>query len=85
MSVNGLPFSHSIGFFNGLAATNGMAVGGIKSGDNLLAVFSWPDAGTSVRGDDKTDFTVGAGTLTAGTIDLSDRQCVAIWTDAPAS
>jgi hypothetical protein len=85
MSINGLPFGHSIGFFDGAADTVEMDVSGIKSGDNLLAVFSWPDAGTSVRGDDKTDFTVGDGTLEAATISLAARQCVAIWTSAPAS
>jgi hypothetical protein len=85
MSINGLPFGHSIGFFNGLADTVEMTLPGIKSGDNLLAVFSWPDAGTSVRGDAKADFTVGDGTIEAATIDLSARQCVAIWTSAPAS
>lgn len=85
MAINGLPFQHSVGFGDGLAATNAMAVSGIKAGNNLLAVLSWPDAGGSVRGDDKTDFTVAAGTLTAGTIDLSGRQFVAIWSDDPAS
>lgn len=85
MAINGLPFQHSVGFGNGLADTNPMAVSGIKSGDNLLAVLSWPDAGGSVRGDDKTDFTVGNGTLTAATIDLSGRQFVAIWSSDPAS
>lgn len=81
--IHGLPFQHSIGFGDGLADTNPMAVAGIKSGDNLLAVLSWPDAGTDVLGEDITDFTVGAGTLTAGTIDLSSRKFVAIWSTAP--
>lgn len=85
MGINGLPFQHSVGFGNGLTATNPMAVGGIKSGDNLLAVLSWPDAGGSVRGEDKTDFTVAAGTITAGTIDLSGRQFCAIYSSDPVS
>lgn len=85
MAVNGLPFSHSIGFGDGLAATNAMAVSGITSSDNLLAVMSWPDAGTSVRSDAVSDFTVGDGTITAGTISLASRQFVAIWTSAPSS
>lgn len=77
--IHGLPFQQNQGFGNGLADTVPMSFAGIKSGDNLLAVLSWPDAGTSVRGEDITDFTVGDGTLTAGTIDLSGRKFVAIW------
>jgi hypothetical protein len=82
--IHGLPCDHSTGFGAGLAATNAMAVEGIKSGDNLLAVISWTAAGVFV-GQDKTDFTVAAGTITAGTIDLSSTTFVAIWTNAPAS
>lgn len=82
--IHGLPCDHSVGFGAGLAATNAMAVEGIKSGDNLLAVISWTAAGVFV-GQDKTDFTVAAGTITAGTIDLSSTTFVAIWTNAPAS
>ena len=84
MSINGLPCDQGIGFGAGLAATNAMAVEGIKSGDNLLAVISWTAAGVFV-GQDKTDFTVAAGTITAGTIDLSSTTFVAIWTNAPAA
>lgn len=85
MAINGLPFQHSVGFGDGLAATNAMAVSGIKSGDNLLAVLSWPDAGGSVRGDAISDFTVADGTLTAATISLASRQFIAIWSGDPAS
>lgn len=84
MALNSVPFDHSVGFFAGLADTNAMALDGIKSGDNLLAVISWTAAGVTV-GQDITDFTVGAGTITAGTIDLSNQTGVAIWTNAPAS
>lgn len=84
MSINSLPCDHSTGFGAGLAATNAMAVDGIKSGDNLLAVISWTAAGVFV-GRDVSDFTVAAGTITAGTIDLSSTTFVAIWTNAPAS
>lgn len=83
--INGLPFNHSIGYGDGQADSVATAIEGIKSGDNLLAVLSWPDAGGSVRGDDKTDFTVADGTITPGTIDLSGRHVCAIWTNAPAS
>lgn len=86
MAINGLTCDHSIGFFAGLAATNAMALEGIKSGDNLLAVISWTSAGAGThKGEAVTDFTVAAGTITAGTIDLSNRTGVAIWTNAPAS
>lgn len=84
MALNSVPFDHSIGFGSGLTATNAMALEGIKSGDNLLAVISWTAAGVTV-GQDVTDFTVGSGTITAGTIDLSSQTFVAIWTNAPAS
>lgn len=79
MSIPGFQFDHSIANFAGLAATNAMAVGGIKSADNLLAVVSWTAAGV-VNGHDITDFTVADGTITAGTIDLSSRTGVVIWT-----
>lgn len=83
--IHGLPCNQSQGFGSGLAATNAMAVEGIESGDNLLAVVSWnPTTGVYV-GQDVSDFTVGDGTLTAGTIDLSGLRFVAIWTNAPAS
>ena len=84
MAINGLPCDQGIGFGAGLAATNAMAVEGIKSGDNLLAVISWTAAGVFL-GQVKTDFTVAAGTITAATIDLSSTTFVAIWTNAPAA
>jgi hypothetical protein len=85
MAINGLPFDHSVGFGNGVTNGSDNLISGIKSGDNLLAVMSWPDAGTSVRADDVADFTVGDGEITAATIDLSGRQVCAIWTSAPSS
>ena len=85
--ISGLPCNQNSGFGAGLAATNAMAVEGIKSGDNLIAVISWVPSTGVYLGRDVTDFTVAAGTLTAGTIDLSaaGTKFVAIWTDAPAS
>jgi len=86
MAIPGLTCDHSIGGFAGLAATNAMALDGIKSGDNLLWVVSWTSAGAGTHvGADKTDFTVAAGSITAGTIDLSSRTGIACWTEAPAS
>ncbi len=84
MPINGLPADHSIGFGAGLASSNAMAVDGIQSGDNLLALISFTAAGVYL-GRDKTDFTVAAGSLTGATIDLSGHTFVAIWTNAPAS
>ena len=84
MSMPGVIFDHSTGNGAGLAATNAMAVEGIKSGDNLLTVISWTAAGVVV-GRDPADFTVAAGTITAGTIDLSSTTFIATWTNAPAS
>lgn len=85
MAIPGFPADHSIASFDGLTATNAMAVGGIRSGDNLVAVWSQADDGSPVVGRDITDFTVGNGTLTAGTIDLSSTNCWALWTTAPSS
>lgn len=82
--LHGLPFNHSVGFGAGLAATNAMALPGIKSGDNLIAVISFTTAGVVV-GRAVSDFTVAADSITAGTIDLSSTKFVAIWTSAPAS
>ena len=85
--INGLPCDQGLGFGDGLASTNAMAVGGIKSGDNLLAVISWVPSTGVYLGRDKTDFTVADGSITAGTIDLSasGTKFVAIWTNAPAA
>lgn len=83
--IQGLPVGHSTGYGDGLAATNAMAVEGIRAGDNLLAVISWPDALGGARADDVGDFTVAAGTITAGTIDLTNRRFVAIWTEEPSA
>ncbi len=83
--IGGLPCNQNIGFGAGLASSNAMAVEGIKAGDNLLALISWlPSTGVYI-GRDKTDFTLAAGTITAGSIDLSasGTKFVAIWTDAP--
>ena len=85
MALNSVPFNHSIGFGAGLTATNAMALEGITSSDNLVAVISWTAGGAVVVGQDITDFTVGSGSITAGTIDLSSQTFLAIWTNAPAS
>lgn len=85
--INGLPCDQGIGFGAGLAATNAMAVGGIKSGDNLLAVISWVPSTGIYLGRAVSDFTVTDGAINAGTIDLSatGTKFVAIWTNAPAA
>lgn len=83
--IRGAPFDVSQEWGSGLAATNAMAVAGIKSSSNLLAVISIHDSSGLVVGRDITDFTVGNGTLTAGTINLANTKFIAVWTDAPAS
>lgn len=83
--IPGAPFPVSAEWGAGLAATNAMTVAGIKSGDNLLAVISIHNTTGLVIPRAVTDFTVGNGTLTAGTIDLSSAKFVAIWTSAPAA
>lgn len=83
--IDGMKSDISIGYGAGLAATNAMAVTGITASDNLLAVISFTPAGATPNGQDITDFTVGNGTLTAGTIDLSDLRFVAIWTSVAGS
>ncbi len=84
---NGLPVDQGMGSADGLAATNAMALGGIKAGDNLLAVISYTPSSGIALGLDKTDFTVAAGTITAATIDLSAAglRVFALWTNAPAA
>lgn len=85
MSLRSAPFPVSQEWGAGLTATNAMTVAGIKSTDNLLAVISIHNTTGVVVGRDITDFTVGNGTITAGTIDLSSTKFLAIWTSAPAS
>jgi hypothetical protein len=75
----------SVGYGSGLAATNAMAVTGIKATQRLLAVISFGAGGLTPIGRDVADFTVAAGTITAGTIDLSNLKFVAIWTSVAGS
>lgn len=75
----------SQGYGSGLAATNAMSVEGIKSDHRLLAVISFGVGGLTPNGHDVSDFTVGDGTITAGTEDLSDLKFLAIWTSAAGS
>jgi hypothetical protein len=81
MSIAGLPFWHSMAGARGDAATESIPVGGIKATDYLLAVIAHDAANGSVQGLDITDFTVGAGTIEAGTIDTSDLYLWVLWTD----
>jgi hypothetical protein len=85
--IDGLPCDQAIGFGDGLVHTSALALGGIKSSDNLLAVISWvPSTGVYI-GRDVTDFTVADGSITAASVDLSaaGTKFVAIWTNAPAA
>jgi hypothetical protein len=67
----------------GATSTTAIPVGGITASHNLLAVIG-EKAGVVVT-HDTTDFTVGAGTITAGTSDTSSQVLTVIYTDAPAS
>lgn len=68
---SGFPFDHAEGHGDGLAATNAMAVEGIRLGNQLLSVISWVVSTGVATPQDVTDFTVTAGAITAATIDLS--------------
>jgi hypothetical protein len=83
--IHGMKGDQSIGYGSGLAATNAIALSGIKVGDRLLAVISFTAAGATPNGRAITDFTVGAGTITAATIDLTGLRFVAIWTSVAGS
>lgn len=83
--IHGFKGDLSIGYGEGLAATNPMALTGIKAADNLLAVISFTPAGATPNGQDITDFTVTDGAIEAGTIDLSDLRFVAVWTSVAGS
>ena len=83
--IDGLPCDQGIGFGDGLAAGNPMALGGIKSSDNLLCVISWVPSTGVYTGREPADFAVTAGVIQAGSEDLSasGTKFVAIWTNAP--
>ena len=83
--INGLPCNQNSGFGAGLAATNAMAVEGILAASNILAVMSWDEATGFFIGQDVSDFTAAAGTITAATADLTGEKFVCLWTDAPAA
>lgn len=67
----------------GATATTAIPVGGITASHNLLAVIS--EASGVVVGLAISDVTVGAGTITFGTIDTSGEVLTVIYTDAPAA
>ena len=75
----------SYGYGSGLAATNAMAVEGIKVGHRLLAVISFGAGGLTPNGHAVSDFTVAAGTIEAATVDLSNLSFLAIWTSVDGS
>lgn len=71
---------HSIAQAVGVADTVATVVPGIKAADNLLAVIAEEDGVIDTQ--DTTDFTVAAGTITAGTLDLTGKVLTVIWTSA---
>jgi hypothetical protein len=62
----------------GAADTEAVAVSGILTGDELLAVISWaPGADPAPLA--ISDYTVGDGTITGATIDSSGKQLWVMW------
>jgi hypothetical protein len=83
MSIPGLPFEHSIAGAQGDAYGEAIALPGIKSGDDLLAVIAHAkDVGT-ISGLDVSGWTVGAGTITSDSDDTDGLELTVIWTRAP--
>lgn len=78
-----LPVNYSEVGATGVTATNPISVPGIVTGNVLLAVISW-SAGADPAGLDLTDFTVGDGAITAGTIDTSSKLLWVVWAEARA-
>lgn len=78
MPLPGFPQNHTITGAVGAIATTAIPVGGIKSGDVLLAVIRHK-AAEAAAGVDVADATVGAGTITFGTIDTSGYNLVVIY------
>lgn len=79
--MHNLPMAQSQANATGLAATNPIAVPGLKSTDVLLSVVKWK-AGEIADGVNPNDFTVGAGTITHATVDLSTYILDVTWTHA---
>jgi hypothetical protein len=73
-----LPCDFSQAGANGAADAVAVNVSGIKTGDELMAVISWEPGGDPAPVD-TTDFTVGDGTITAATIDTTDKLLWVIW------
>jgi hypothetical protein len=73
-----LPVDYSETGALGAADTVAISVSGILTGDELLAVIGW------APGNDPTvlaasDYTVGDGTITGGTIDSSGKHLWVMW------
>jgi hypothetical protein len=73
-----LPVDYSETGALGAADTVAINVSGILTGDELLAVIAWaPGSDPSTL--DASDYTVGDGTITGGTIDSSGKHLWVMW------
>ena len=77
-----IPANFSVTYITGLSATNAMATPSIRANDLILAVITVAPT-ASIDGHDNTDYTVGDGTITAGTIDNTGLTLMVIHTNAP--
>lgn len=73
-----LPINYSEVGAVGAADTDPVSVPGIAATNVLLAVIQWAP-GEDAEGLDLTDFTVGTGTITAGTIDTTGKLLWVVW------
>jgi hypothetical protein len=73
-----LPINYSEAGATGAADTVAITVSGIASTNVLLAVIQWAP-GEDAEGLDLTDFTVGSGTITAATLDTTDKLLWVVW------
>jgi len=73
-----LPVNYAEAGAVGAADTDPVSVSGIKTGDELLAVIAW-EPGNDPEMIDASDYTVGDGTITGGTISTADKLLWVIW------
>jgi hypothetical protein len=84
MTIAGLSFEQNHAFAAGDAYDEDIAVEGIRSGDDLLYVIGiTPATGAFAASHAVADFTVGAGTITAASIDTTGQRLAVGWTRIP--
>jgi hypothetical protein len=73
-----LPVDYSEAPATGAADAVAITVSGIKTGDELLAVIAW-SPGSDPAPVAVSDFTVGDGTITAGTLTTDGKSLWVMW------